>query len=424
MGRGEVSIGNPGRDISVGENTRISKPLVMLLAVACGVIVASNYYAQPLLPDLRASFRVSPEIVGLCMTLNQLGYAVGLVFLVPLGDLVRRRRLVVAMLSLNAAALAAAAAASGVWMLVALLACVGITGTVINILIPTGATLAGEEQRGKVVGTLMTGLLLGIMLARTVAGALDQVAGWRFVYGLAAFLVVVLAVLLHRGLPDLPGSHGTDYRRLMASVIAMVASEPFLRRRMAIGALGFGIFQLLWTALPFLLSARPYDYPAAVIGLFGLIGAAGALAARPVGHMQDRGRAHLASGALLAVIGLAWALLAHGSSLVAVIAGILILDVGVQGVHVLNQARIYGYVPKIRSRVTTAYMTAYFLGGAGGSGLAAMLYPRWGWEGISVAGGALTVLALVLWGTERVRYPSNAFAGNTGEPEHTVEKRS
>ncbi|MET9296400.1 MFS transporter [Streptomyces sp. NPDC003077] len=384
----------------------IARSMVLLLALACGLIVANNYYAQPLLPDLQESFGVSSGVVGLCVTLNQLGYAAGLVFLVPLGDLLARRRLITLMLAVDALALAAATAAPGAWALIAALTLVGVTGSAINILIPLTATLAKEEQRGRVVGTLMTGLLLGVLLARTVAGALDELAGWRLVYGTAAVLIAGLAVLLYAKLPDLPAAPGSSYPKLLASVGSLVRSEPFLRRRMALGAIGFASFQLLWTALPFMLADEPYGYSPAAIGLFGLLGAAGALCAQPAGRLQDRGLAHVATGLLLGAIAISWALLLGERTLALVIAGILVLDVGVQGVHVLNQARIYGYRPQIRSRVTTAYMSAYFLGGSAGGALAITLYPALGWPGVCAAGGALAVVGLALWATERVRTPA------------------
>ncbi|MCX4745324.1 MFS transporter [Kitasatospora sp. NBC_01287] len=386
-------------------SARLSRSLVLLLATACGLIVADNYYAQPLLPALAGSLRVSGTVAGLCVTVNQLGYALGLVLLVPLGDLLPRRRLVVAMLCVDAMALAGAALAPGAGTLLAMLAVVGLTGSAVNILIPLAATLARPEQRGRAVGTLMTGLLLGILLARTVSGALDQVAGWRAVYGCAAAAIALLALALRFGLPEPAPAQGRRFGRLLASVGTLVRTEPFLRRRMAGAALGFGCFQLLWTAMPFLLTDQPYHYTAATIGLFGLLGAAGAAGAQPIGRLHDRGAAHAATGLLLLTVGLGWALLAGGRQLLPLIGGILLLDLGVQGINVLNQARIYAYPAAVRSRVTTAYMTAYFLGGAAGASVATPLYDRAGWAGIWSAGLLLTAIAAALWLTDRRAAP-------------------
>ncbi|MGD9484799.1 MFS transporter [Streptomyces sp. TRM70308] len=384
------------------------------MSISIGLIVANNYYAQPLLGELSTDLNASSGLVGLSVTLNQLGYALGLVLLVPLGDLLARRPLMITMLVLDAVALAFAAAAPDAWTLVVLLTVVGVTGTVINILIPLATTLAREDQRGQVVGTLMTGLLFGILLARTVAGALETLQSWRLVYAVAAVLMAALAVAMRFLLPSLPPNPGSTYPQLLASVGRLIAAEPFLRRRMATGALGFAAFQLLWTALPLMLSDEPYGYEPALIGLFGLLGAAGAACARPAGRLQDRGVAHQASGLLLAVIGLSWALMSGYTVLALVIVGILLLDIGVQGVHVLNQARIYGYPPQVRSRITTAYVTAYFLGGSAGGALAVLLYPQWGWSAVCAAGGVLTVLALILWVTDRTTPPVPAAAPAPG----------
>ncbi|MGH4031249.1 MFS transporter [Actinomycetota bacterium Odt1-20B] len=406
----------------------IPPSLVLLLALACGLIVANNYYAQPLLPDIAAALHTSFDAAGLTVTLNQLGYAAGLVLLVPLGDLLSRRRLVVVMLGIDTLALAAAALAPGAAALVAALTVVGVTGAAINVLIPFAATLAADSRRGKVVGALMTGLLLGILLARTVAGALEEIAGWRWVYGVAAVVIAALTVTLWLRMPDLPAAErprtaggaqitrGARYRQLLVSTASLVRTEGFLRRRMMIGALGFCSFQLLWTAMPFLLHTAPYHYGAATIGLFGLLGAAGALCAQPAGRLMDRGLAHRASGGFLLAIGLAWALAAGGGHLALLIAGILVLDIGVQGIHVLNQARILGYRPEIRSRVTTAYMTAYFLGGSVGGALGVRLYADTGWGGVCAAGGVLMAAALVLWLTEP-RHTDVGTVGTVGTPD-------
>ncbi|MFF7637543.1 MFS transporter [Kitasatospora sp. NPDC008050] len=375
----------------------LSRPLVLLLATACGLVVANNYYAQPLLPALADSLRVSSGVAGLCITVNQLGYALGLVLLVPLGDLLAPRRLVVTMLAVDTLALASAALAPGPGTLLAALAVVGLTGSAASVLIPLATSLAREEQRGQVVGTLMSGLLLGVLLARTASGALDQLAGWRAVYGFAAAATAVLAPALRLCLPNLPAGRGQSYPRLLASVATLVRTEPLLRRRMACGALAFGCFQLLWTGLPFLLSDRPYHYSAATIGLFGLLGAAGALGAQPIGRLQDRSLAHPATGLLVLTLALAWAALAGGHHLLPLIVGILLLDVGAQGLNVLNQARIYTFPVALRSRVTTAYMTAYFLGGAVGATAAATLYATAGWLGSCLTGLGLTAAAGALW---------------------------
>lgn len=385
----------------VGAGAGIPRSLLTLMAAACGFIVADNYYAQPLLPALARDLHTSASTAGLTVTVVQVGYAAGLVLLVPLGDLLARRRLVVTLLALSAAGLAATAAAPGMALLLVTLTMVGLTGSATNVLIPFAATLARPEQRGRAVGTLMTGLLLGILLARTAAGALDEVAGWRTVYALAAAVIAALALALHRALPDLPPATTGSYRQLLSSVRVLVRDEPMLRRRMALGALGFGAFSLLWTALPFRLTDPPYHYGSGTIGLFGLVGAAGVAATQVAGRLQDSGRYRAGAGMFIAVIALAWAVLSPGGHLAALLLGIIALDLGVQGLHVLNQARIYTLGESVRSRVTTAYMTAYFLGGAAGSALGAVLYPYAGWGGVCAGGAVLAVAAIGLWLTDR-----------------------
>ncbi|QFZ17788.1 MFS transporter [Saccharothrix syringae] len=380
----------------------LRRSLMLLMAVACGVVVANLYYIQPLLPDLARDFGVAPGAVGSGVVVTQVGYAVGLVLLVPLGDLVAQRALVVTMLAAGAVALAATALAGGPAVLLACLAVVGLASTTINVLIQLAATLARPQERGKAVGTLMTGLFLGVLLARTASGALGDAAGWRAVYAGAAVLLALLAAVMRVALPDLPARRGASYPQLLLSVVALVRSERFLRRRMAFGLLGFASFQLLWTSLPFLLSEEPYGYSSTVIGMFGLIGAAGVLCAQVSGRLLDRGLAHPVTGVLVLLLAVAWAANAAGATLlVPLLVGIVLLDIGVQGVHVLNQTRIYTYPDAVRSRVTTAYMTSYFLGGALGGGLAVLLVQRAGWPGVCVAGGVLALLAGALWVTDR-----------------------
>lgn len=380
----------------------IPRPLLLVMAFAVGSIVANLYYIQPLLPDLARDFAVAPGVVGTGVVMTQVGYAAGLVLLVPLGDLVANRTLVVTLLLAGAAALAATSLATGPAMLLVCLVVVGLASTAVNVLIQLAASLAHPQERGKVVGTLMTGLFLGVLLARTASGALGDVAGWRAVYAAAAVLVALLAVVMRLALPNLPARRGTTYPKLLASVVTIIRAERFLRRRMAFGVLGFASFQLLWTALPFLLSGAPYEYSSTTIGLFGLVGAAGVLCAQLAGRLLDRGLAHQVTGVLVLFLALAWAAnIVGGTELAWLLVGIVLLDIGVQGVHVLNQTRIYVYPNEIRARVTTAYMTSYFLGGALGGGLAVVLMQQVGWLGVSVAGLVLAALAAALWLTDR-----------------------
>jgi len=381
----------------------ISPRLVLLLAVACGATVANLYYAQPLLDVIGEALHVDPSVAALLVTSSQIGYATGLVLLVPLGDLLDRRRLVSRMLAVCAVGMAAAAAAPSFAVMALAIAVVGVTSCVAQILVPFAGSLAAEHERGRVLGDVMSGLLLGILLARTASGLIAAAGGWRLVFALGAALMVALAVVLRRVLPRVPPATDLPYRALLRSVATLVAREPRLRRRMAYGALGMASFSILWTAIAFLLSGDPYDYGEATIGLFGLAGVVGAGAAQGAGRLADAGRTPVATGAFLASIALAWVLLAAGShSLAAVIAGVVLLDLGIQGQHILNQGAIFALAPDARSRVNTAYMTGNFLCGALGSAGAAAAWSAGGWGAVAALGLVLSACGLALWVREQL----------------------
>lgn len=382
---------------------RLSRGIVVLLSVATGVSVANNYYSQPLLDAMRGSLHLSHGVAGLVVTLSQIGYAIGLVFLLPLGDLVQPRRLVVGLTAVNAVALAVMAGASSGAMLLSAAVGVGALSVVAQILVPFAATLAGEQERGRIVGTVMSGLLLGILLARTVAGLLARIGGWPTVYWAAAALMVVLAVALRIGLPAERPQVRASYGSLLRSVPALVREEPVLRLRMTYGALSFAMFSTLWTSMTFLLSGPAYHYPVSVIGLFGLVGAAGALGASLTGRLADRGAVHHTTGAGVLLTLLSWfAIWLGGHSLAALLAGIIVLDLAVQMVHLSNQNEIYRLRPEARARLTSAYMTAYFFGGAVGSALSSYVFGAWGWPGVCALGAAIGVISLIVWLTAQV----------------------
>ena len=315
---------------------------MLVLAVAAGMAAANLYYAQPLLPAIARTFDTGSGTAGLVVTVSQLGYAVGIAFLLPLGDLLARRRLVPLVLGATAVALLAAAAAPGIALLIAVIGLVGAGSVVTHILIPLGAELAADDERGRVVGNIMTGLLLGILLARTSAGIIADLAGWRTVYVVAAVLMASLAVGLRHELPDELARPHLSYVTLLRSTLRLFVTEPVLRLRCLYGFLAFACFSVLWTSVAFLLKGAPYHYSDTVIGLFGLVGAAGALAANGAGRLADRAHTRAATfGFALATAG-SFAFLAVGrSSLPALIAGILLLDAGSQGLHVINQHTNY-----------------------------------------------------------------------------------
>jgi predicted MFS family arabinose efflux permease len=380
---------------------QLSRRLVLLLAVACGAAVANLYYAQPLLHAIATGLGVSASTTALLVTASQVGYAIGLVLIVPLGDLVNRRRLVSGMLVVTTIGLAGAAFAPSLAGLAVALAVVGTTSVVAQILVPFASSLAGEDERGRVVGMVMSGLLIGILLARTFSGIVAQLGGWRLVYGLAAAAMLALSIALSRALPDVAPVAGPSYGRLLRSVGTLVATEPLLRRRMLYGALGMAGFTVVWTSLALLLSRPPFSYGEAVIGLFGLAGLAGALAAQVAGRAADGGGARRATGCFLAAILAGWGLLALGrTSVPGLVAGLLVLDLGVQGQHILNQTLIYGLDPEARSRLTTAYMSGNFIAGALASAATVWAWELGGWLAVCGFGATLGVIGLVSWSTE------------------------
>lgn len=381
--------------------TRMARSLVLLLAVACGLAVANLYYAQPLLDTIAQGLGTSPSTTGLVLVTTQVGYAAGLVLLVPLGDLLDRRRLVPAVLAVTVVALIGAAVSPGVAALAIALGAVGLTSVVAQILVPLAATLAGDEERGRVVGTVMGGLLLGILLARTLSGAIASVGGWRSVFVVAAALMVVLAVVLRLRLRQVPATSELSYGAALRSVLTLVRTHAVLRRRMAYGALVFAAFSIFWSAVSFLLAGPDYGWSEGEIGLLGLVGVVGALCAQVSGRLADRGHNRAGTGAWLAVTLASFAVLLLGQhSLAALLVGVVLLDAGAQGAQVLNQSAVYALDGAARSRLTTAYLTLYFAGGAAGSALSTSLYTRQGWAGVCAAGAMVSGLALLLWVTE------------------------
>jgi predicted MFS family arabinose efflux permease len=389
--------------------TGIPPRLVILLAVAIGVAVANNYYSQPLLAAIRGTFHTSAGEAGLIVTASQIGYAAGLIFLLPLGDLLERRRLVVVMSLVCAVGLLGAAASPVMPLLFAAVALIGGTSVVAQILVSFSASLATDAERGKVVGSVMSGLLLGILLARTAAGYIAEASSWRVVYVVAAGLMAVLALVLRRELPAFRESQSLSYPAVLASVLALFRAEPTLRRRSIYGLLSFAAFSVLWTSLAFLLSGAPYHFSTGTIGLFGLAGAAGAGMASVAGRLADRG--HQATVTLLTALAILVGFVVMWLAphvLVALIVGIVVLDLGCQGIHISNQSEIYKLAPRARSRVNAAYMTCYFIGGTLGSVGSALCYGAGGWPAVCALGAGTGGLTFLIALTER-RYQRRAM---------------
>lgn len=376
----------------------LRRRVVAIMTVSVGAVVANLYYAQPLEASLSKAFHASTGAVGVVLTVIQVGYALGLALLVPLGDLLERRRLVAVLLGLAVLGMAAMAAAPGIQVFGCAAALVGLTSVAVQIIVPFAAHLSAGPQQGRVVSTVMSGLLMGILLSRTVSGLVAQVAGWRSVFALGAVLTALIGVVLWRELPTLAPTAKLSYPSLIGSVVRIIREEPVLRLRMLYGALTFGSFSAFWTSAGFLLSGAPYRWNSLEIGLFALLGALGALAAKFAGRLADRGLARMATGGFLAVMAASYLLLEiGGSSIVALGIGVAVLDLGCQGAHISNQSLVFPLRPEARSRLNTAYMTAYFLAGATGSAASAAVYSASGWTGVCVLGAALPTAAFAVW---------------------------
>ncbi|WP_275225710.1 MFS transporter [Citrobacter freundii] len=376
----------------------LSPSLILLMSIATGLAVASNYYAQPLLDTIARNFSLSASTAGFIVTAAQLGYAAGLLFLVPLGDMFERRMLIVSMTLLAAGGMLITASSQSLGMLILGTALTGLFSVVAQILVPLAATLATPDKRGKVVGTIMSGLLLGILLARTVAGLLANLGGWRTVFWVASVLMALMAVALWRGLPKMKSDTHLNYPQLLGSVFSLFIHDKLLRTRAMLGCLTFANFSILWTSMAFLLAAPPFNYSEGMIGLFGLAGAAGALGARPAGCFADKGKSHLTTTMGLLLLLLSWLAIWFGhASVPMLIIGILVLDLTVQGVHITNQTVIYRIHPDARNRLTAGYMTSYFIGGAAGSLISASAWQHAGWAGVCLAGTTVAILNLLVW---------------------------
>jgi predicted MFS family arabinose efflux permease len=377
--------------------------VILVLSVACGMAVANIYYSQPLLGRISSAFDVSQGRTELVVTLTQLGYAIGLFLLVPLGDLLENRALVSRTLLVTAAALLAAGLAPNFGVFLAVSVVVGISSMVAQILVPYAAHLASPADRGKVVGNVMAGLLLGILLARTVASLVAAAWGWRTIYLASAVLMLVLSLLLTRMLPKrMPEAAGT-YPQLMMSTLRLVREEPVLRRRAACQALMFGAFSCFWTSVAFELVQR-HHLGQAGIGIFALVGAAGATAAPLAGRLGDRGHGHVGSGIALAlaVVAMVLAGVWAGNLILLALAGVL-LDLAVQSHQVFGQREIYELRGDARARVNTIYMTSIFLGGTVATAISGAIYDSDGWTGVTRLGAGLAFISLGIWAVSALR---------------------
>jgi predicted MFS family arabinose efflux permease len=374
----------------------MSRSLVWLLAISTGCIVANIYYAQPLLADIAREFGLSVPKVGAVFMLTQIGMGTGMLVFVPLGDKYERRSLISTLLVAASVALAFTASAPNVvWLSVAGFA-VGATASTVQVIVPFAAHHASDHERGRVVGTVLGGLLVGALLARTFSGVFGAAFGWRTVYWSASVLMLVLAIVIRAALPSSPPSVSLSWPKLMRSVAHLAREHAVLREAALIAGLLFFSFAALWTTLVFLLRTPPYHYGTSTAGTFGLLGAASAASAPLVGHFTDRkgGTRTVLAAIVMALAGYV-ILLAFGRTLAGLVAGIVLVDIGVQAGHVANQSRIYTLAPTARARLNTFYMVAFFTGGALGSYFGPLGFTVGGWAGFCAFPLAALVVALV-----------------------------
>lgn len=395
----------PRQGVAPARPARMPQGLVLLFAAASGLSVANVYYAQPLLDALAMDMGISHAAVGGVITATQAGCALALLFLVPLGDRVDRRRLMAAQLLALVAALAAVGMAQSVMMLLTGMLGVGLLGTAMTQgLIAYAASAAATHEQGRVVGAAQSGVFIGLLLARVFAGGVSDVAGWRGVYFCSAALMLAIALPLWRRLPALAAvPDDASYPRLLASMLALLRDERVLQVRGMLALLMFAAFNIFWSALVLPLSAPPFGFSHTAIGAFGLAGVVGALAAARAGHWVDKGLGQRTSVAALAMLLLAWwPLSLMERSLWALVMGIVLLDLGGQALHVTNQSMVLRSRPQAHSRLVGLYMLFYAVGSGLGAIGATIAYAHAGWQGVCALGALVSLLALVFWwGTRR-----------------------
>lgn len=373
--------------------TGIPASLKYFMAVSCGIMVANLYYCQPLLGDFVEVFNISENASAWINICSQLGYGLGLFFIVPVGDMVPRRKLLMWMHLLAALSVAGVALSQNIGMLYFFSVCIGLTATACQVFVPLGAHLSSEEERGKVIGTIMGGLLSGILLSRTLSGFAADLWGWRSVYWIACGLMLLMAFLVYRMIPgEQPGFRG-NYRVLMISLIRLVRSQRLVRESAWIGACTFGAISAFWSTMAFFLEKPPYNYSLSVIGMFGIVGLAGAMVSPFVGTINDRKGPYLPIRLGIAIMIIGYAIMFYGHlSIWVVVMGIILIDVGLQSAHVPNITRVSSLYTRARTRLNTIYMTAFFIGGTLGSILGSYAWNGFGWNGVCTVGIIFSII--------------------------------
>ncbi|WP_345954715.1 MFS transporter [Mucilaginibacter sp. PAMB04168] len=383
--------------VSSTHHQKLTPIVLWVMTLATGLVVANIYYNQPLLGDIATSFHISNGEAGQLAMFTQIGYATGLLFIIPLADMFKRKRLMLVDFAFVVASLLLAASAQQVWVLALSSFFIGLTSVIPQILVAMGAHLANPQERGKKIGFIMSGLLIGILLSRTVSGFVGEHLGWRAMFYIAAGLMLVMWLLIALVVPEVEPDYKGSYSSLMQSLVSITRQEPKLRLAAFRGALCFACFSAFWTTLVFLLREPPFNQGSAVAGAFGLIGAFGALAASFIGRLSDKADTNrLITYTLILVLAsfVLFAVFSH--SLAGLVVGVILMDMGVQATHISNQAIIFSLNANARNRINTVYMVSYFVGGSAGTFLAAKMWGSYHWTGVCAIGITLSAIALIV----------------------------
>jgi predicted MFS family arabinose efflux permease len=372
---------------------------IVLMAICTGLIVANIYYCQPLIVLIGKDFRVPGSTAGRIAFLTQAGYALGLLFFVPLGDKVERKGQILWMAAFAVAALVLAALSPSLLVLEIASVLIGATSVIPQLILPLAANLASPSRTGKVIGAIMSGLLIGILLSRTLSGFIGAWLGWRGMFGLAAVITGILLLIIKNTFPQSRPNFTGTYASLMRTLLTLVKQQPVLREAAAISTLAFATFGMFWTTMVLHLSGDPFNFHSDAIGLFGLAAAAGALAAPLVGGSADKRNPRIAIGYGLGLLLLSFIMLyTWGNFVTGMVAGIILLDLAMQCIHISNQSRVYALLPGARNRLNTIYMTVSFIGTSAGSAIGLLVWDKASWTGVCIMGVLLTLAAFVIYG--------------------------
>ena len=376
----------------------LSPSKVLFMAFATGIIVANLYYCQPLIVLIANEFKIPEAEAGSITYLTQAGYAIGLFFMVPLGDKVERKKQILVTTFASVLALILAAVSKSYFVLEIASLLIGATSIVPQLILPLGASLSAPEKRGKVIGTIMSGLLIGILLSRTLSGFVGELWGWRSMFWIAAGVCLVLFFMIKKQFPENKPTFQGSYGQLIQSLFSLIKTQPILREATLINVFSFAQFGLFWTTMVLLLSQEPFSFNSATIGLFGIVGASGALAAPLVGKIGDKGSSRIVVGYGCLLMLLSFIVFYFSAqSIVGIVIGIILIDIGLQAIHISNQTRVYSILPEARNRMNTVFMSFSFFGTALGSAFGLLLWKIGAWEAVSLGGMVLVGLAFAVY---------------------------